>query len=497
MNASKKNITVVLIALYRFQNFPIRIMHALLERMEGVSVHTIFFQNFNTNAVRHPSQKEEELFKKQIIKLNPDIVGLSVYSPFESTAKRLTKIIKDHSSALTVWGGIHPTLYPENCIKEVDLLCVGEGEGALADLVRAIRDNKDYRHIDNLWTKTDDGVIRNPMRQLIQDLDALPFPAYGRNAFYFIASGKITTTDPNLSDSILNVMPARGCPFACSYCVNSLLRPMYKHLGPYVRRRSVQNVIHEIKGMLAVFENKKKIIEFHDENFGTDDAWLAEFETLYVSEIGLPFKVQYNPTIIKSGTIGRLVKTGLHRIKFGIEAGADAIRNQIFNRPGKNSDFLNLIHQITDYNVKIRYDLIADNPYDTVESLRETIDLLLKLPKPLRFNLYSLQYFPGYTLTERAIKDGFVKREDTTIDRLEKKMARNWAFVPKLFPFTTKQILQNIIWLYVYGRTSDKTVRRAALVDSFRSKLNLIGLNGKAVFYGKIHNVKRRFKDSG
>ena len=68
----------------------------------------------------------------------------------------------------------------------------------------------------------------------------------------------------------------------------------------------------------------------------------------------------------------------------GIESGADQIRNQIFKRPGKNREILKLAHQIAQYDVKIRYDLIIDNPYDTEQTLKETIDLLLNLPKPLR-----------------------------------------------------------------------------------------------------------------
>jgi len=169
---------------------------------------------------------------------------------------------------------------------------------------------------------------------------------------------------------------------------------MYKNLGRYSRRRSVPNVIVELREVLNIPGNKKEIVEFHDENFGTDEFWLGEFVSLYPKEIGLPFKVQYNPTLVKSTTIERLARCGLHRVKFGIEAGTDRIRNQVFSRPGKNSDIVKLANQISEYDVKIRYDLITDNPYDTEESLKETISLLLQLPKPLRFNLYSLQYFP-------------------------------------------------------------------------------------------------------
>ncbi|UCH22949.1 MAG: cobalamin-dependent protein [Deltaproteobacteria bacterium] len=491
MNLITEPITVVLIALYRYQNFPIRIMHSLLEKSEGIEPHTIFFQNFYTNALKYPTAREEELFKKKIIELNPRIVGLSVYSPFVPIAKRLTKIIKNYSSALVMWGGIHPTLSPESCIKETDVICLGEGEGALTDFVSAVRDGTEYQHIDNLWINNNGHIIKNPMRPLIQDLDTIPFPAYGREPFSFIGSNELTGEDPTLLDPNLQVLPARGCPFNCSYCVNSLLRPMYKNLGRYIRRRSAVNVIDEIRQILQIPGNRKEIVEFQDENFGTDFAWLDEFESLYPKEIGLPFKVQYNPKLVKADAISRLVQIGLHRVKFGIETGTDHIRNHIFNRPGKNNEIINLAKELSDCKVKFRYDLIMDNPYDTEESLKDTIDLLLQLPKPLRFNFYSLQYFPNYPLTRKALADGHINEEEASVDSLEKRMARNWAFVPKLIPSTKKQMLQNIIWLYVYGHVKDDIVKHAVFKDSLGAKLLFLCLNITAVFLGKILRSKK------
>ncbi|UCE54190.1 MAG: cobalamin-dependent protein [Desulfobacterales bacterium] len=491
MNRYSEPINVVLIALYKYQNFPIRILHSVLENIDGVEPYTIFFKNHYTNDIRPSTPIEESLFREKITELNPSIVGMSVYSPYFSVAKRLTKIIKNSSSASVVWGGIHPTLSPEMCLKEADMICMGEGEGALIDLVTSIRDGKAYHQIQNLWVNKNGNVIRNPLRPLIQDLDSIPSAAYARDSFYFIGSNTITNNDPTILYPILDIMPARGCPFGCSYCVNSLLRPMYKDLGRFVRRRTVSNVIAEMKKILAIPGNKKEIVEFQDENFGTQETWLSEFETLYPKEIGLPFKIQYNPTLIKSSTIARLKKCGLHRLKFGIEAGTDHIRNQVFTRPGKNSQMIKIAHEIAKHDVKIRYDLIMDIPYDTEESLKETINFLLQLPKPLHFNIYSLQYFPGYPLTQKALEDGYINEEDVSIDSLQERMANTWGFAPKLFPLTKKQMLQNIIWLIVYRHPSDEIVKGAVFNDSFGSKLNLIYLNFKSIFWGKIREIKR------
>ena len=135
MHNSRQPIPVLLLALYRYQNFPVRILHALLENIEGVQPFTIFFQNFYTNAVRYPTPREERLLKKIIAEIDPQLVGISVYSPYLFVAKKITAYIRSISSAAVLWGGIHPTISPETCIQEADMICIGEGEDAFAELV--------------------------------------------------------------------------------------------------------------------------------------------------------------------------------------------------------------------------------------------------------------------------------------------------------------------------------------------------------------------------
>jgi radical SAM superfamily enzyme YgiQ (UPF0313 family) len=433
-----------------------------------------------------PTSREIELFVRQIIDLNPQLVGFSVLSPYVPIAQRLTKLVKDNSSALVIWGGIHPTISPESCINKTDIICVGEGEGAITDLATHLRDRKEYLHIKNLWINNGSHTIKNPMRPLIQDLDSLPILPYGNDSFYFINSNKITRNDPLRWDNYLWVQTSRGCPFACSYCVNSLLRPLYKDLGPYSRRRSVNSIIKEIKNNLS---ETMDYVYFLDETFGDDEVWLDEFESRYKNEIGLPFIAEYHPKMINPKMLNKLVNAGLHTIKIGIQSGSDYIRNHIFYRAGKNTDIISLAKKIADRGTIIRYDLILDNPYDTEVSLKDCINVLLDLPKPLSFNLYSLQYFPNYPLTQKAIEDKYIKAEDTSVERLMETNAKSWSFFPKLFPYTKKQALQNIIWLVAWGHESDRIVRYGVFGDSLGSKVCFIYMNFKAIILGKILGI--------
>ncbi len=449
---------IILVALYRYQNFPVRIMHAILENIKGIEPHVVFFKNSESNAIKSPSSKEKELFIKVIKELNPKLVGFSVLSPFVPIAKELTKLVKKNTSALTMWGGIHPTISPED-FREVDIFCRGEGEIAITELVKCLRDNKPYGTIRNLWP--------NSIRPLIQDLDSLPYPAYKRKSFYFIDSNRLTHQEPR--SNYYWILASRGCHYRCSFCANSILAPLLKDLGSYNRIRSVDNVIEEIKQNM---NKKTSYVIFVDEGFAKDILWLRRFASRYKTEIGLPFHVEYNPNNLNSEVLAQLVYAGVEAIDFGIQTGSDYIRNHIFQRAGKNSDILKLAYEINKYKIRIRYDLILNNPYDTKETLKETINLLLQLPKPLFFNLFSLQYFPKYPLTKKLLEDKLIGPEEITTQNLSEKIAKNWNFVPKL-SFVPKQKLQNLIWLIANNYTSNNVVKCALSNQFILNYLNL------------------------
>ena len=125
--------------------------------------------------------------------------------------------------ALTVFGGIHPTIAPEETIADplVDVLCRGEGEGAMTDLLAALDAGADYASVPGLWVKRGAEIARNPLRPLLQDIDALPFPDRG-----ILAPGRLQAELYGI-----NMLTSRGCPFPCSYCQNEFLMDLYERLG--------------------------------------------------------------------------------------------------------------------------------------------------------------------------------------------------------------------------------------------------------------------------
>ena len=107
-----------------------------------------------------------------------------------------------------------PPLNPEGVIREtcVDMVCVGEGEGAILDIATRAENKESFENLDNIWIKKDGEVIKPKTRPLIQDLDTLPFPdwsIYGDNAFYKPYMGYVYKYG--------DFEMSRGCPYKCSY----------------------------------------------------------------------------------------------------------------------------------------------------------------------------------------------------------------------------------------------------------------------------------------
>ena len=171
-------------------------------------------------------------------KFNPNLIAFSSETDIYPDVKRMGYILKkEFQNVLIVIGGRQATNLPDYVIKEkcFDILCRGEGEEAILELVDKLEKGKDITKIKNLWIKKNGKVYKNELRPLLQDLDKLPFP--DRDLFYKYGVFR----------SQLMIMGSRGCPHACSYCNNSYYMQLYKGKGKYIRRRGVKNIINEIK----------------------------------------------------------------------------------------------------------------------------------------------------------------------------------------------------------------------------------------------------------
>jgi len=504
----EEKINVVLIGVYQYYNASIRLLRPLIGNIEGVNAYSIFYKKYIGNIYNAPTSKEEELFVNLIKKINPKVVGLSLLSPYVEICKRLTVLIKENTDALVLWGGVGPTLEPELHIKPevnggADMICVGEGEVAISQFIEAVRDGTDYKKIRNLWIREGDKIIKNPMGSMIQDLDTLPFAEWGHKNMFFIEHNRVIKDDPELENGIFYIQTSRGCPYSCNFCVESTYHEIYDGLGKRVRRRSVGNILKELKTQLAKPGNRKKRVDFVDEVFGSNKPWIDEFAPRYKKEIGLPFYAKYHPKTLKPAIIERMVEAGIAYINFGLQTGSDYIRNVVYERPGTKAEALFLCWDLKKHKVDVVCDLILDNDFETKDTLKECIEFITKLPKPRCFNISSLKHFPGYGLTKKAIAAGHITEEE--VGSWHDQMlstTTEWKFKPRFFKrkkTRTNQLqrLNNIIFLMCGNHVEDSLVKYAVFGKGIGPKIAFHYINLKACFIGSIIGPIRPYANKG
>ncbi|MFC1790651.1 B12-binding domain-containing radical SAM protein [Patescibacteria group bacterium] len=337
----------------------------------------------------------------QINEKQPDLIGFSVFTfNFQRSLKLAKAIKRSGQKAPIVFGGIHPTSVPERVIKKdsIDIVCVGEGEEALLELLESLEAKKVRTDIANLWFKKGKRVLRNPCRPLVADLDKLPFP--DKEIFYRIY--------PKFIRDDYSAASSRGCPFACTYCGNNVLRKTYQGLGKYLRRRSPKNMVDELVWAKEKFSIKK--ITFIDDVFGYDYQWLKEFAADYKKRVALPYVMITHPVFMTKPIVKLLVDSGCYFLLFGVQSVSEKTRRDILGRFETNQEIARAARNCHQYKLKFSVDHIFNIPGEGLKEQEKALRFYNRI-RPSIINSYWLQYFPRTAIINTAVKKGIIKKK--------------------------------------------------------------------------------------
>lgn len=366
-----------------------------------------------------------------IKKYEPDIIGFSCTTGAHKIALKIAKEIKSYTSAITVFGGPHPTFFPEIIEEEgVDTVCIGEGEGALSDLADAIDKKTEICGIPNLWIKQDGRIIKNSVRPLIDDLDSLPFP--DRSIYYY--------KYPFLNRSQKIFIAGRGCPYKCTYCFNESLQKLYSGKGKYVRFRSVENVLAEINEARQRYG--LKTVYMADDTLILNRIWLFEFLEKYKTRIKLPFSCLVRADLISEDIVAELRSANCYAVFFGVESGDEKIRNLVLGKSITDSQIKEAASLLKKYKINFRTYNMLGLPGETLEDAFKTIDLNIKIKADYPW-CSILQPYPKTAIRKFVEEHGMLKEgvianyffKDSILNTPEIKQLSN---LQKLFYWTVK-----------------------------------------------------------
>ncbi len=404
---------VLLIGFYNEKALGVRYLANALNT-GGYNAHILYFKEFNSVNPSKAGEKELDLLEDLINKIKPSYIGLSVMSSlYLESVYLVNNRIREKFDIPIIWGGVYTTLFPEEVLKYGDYAIRGESEIPLVELLDTLERGEDPFDIENITLYNRQGeIIRNPLRPLVQDLDTLGYPKIGGKNIYFIHNNEMSYGDPQVKGFTYELTASRGCPFACSYCSSVNLRRTYVGGGKYVRFRSVDSVMEELKEAKSAIKNLK-VIHFWDEIFSDEEGWVEEFKERYKSEIGIPFKIWGHPLKTSERIISNLVDAGLYQIVVGIQSGSVRVRKDIFHRRETQEEIIDASRVLSKCKVpKVIYDFMLQHPFETLEDLKETYRLCLKLEPPFELQLHGLNFLPGTDIVDKAIDAGLLSKEE-------------------------------------------------------------------------------------
>ncbi|MDO8504180.1 MAG: radical SAM protein [bacterium] len=416
-NYQSKDTKVLLVSFYNDEAYGLRSLHSTLIE-KNIDARMLFFKveskqlrmdhtkNSRKNfmgIVRNASEAEIALLYDFIVSNGFSVVGFSLVSSHFQLYKKIYQKIKRIKGLTVILGGWQSSLNPEECIKYADFLCIGEGEVAFHELISLLANNSPTDDVKNFWINKRGTVIKNSVRPLTADISSFPIPLFDHKYSHYIENDKLINYEPYFDNARYGTFVGRGCPKQCTYCSNSYMaNTIYPKSWAKIRYRSVDHVKKELLTVKDKLKNVRSI-NFYDEIFTPDMAWIRDFFSWYKKEINIPFYCFFFPGLCDEEKCKILADAGLKGVWLGIQSGSPRVRKEVFKRIYANEQVIEQAKIFHKYGVSARYDFILDNPFESFEESLESIFLMMELPLPFTLNLFSLKFFPNTEITKMAL----------------------------------------------------------------------------------------------
>ena len=338
-----------------------------------------------------------------------ELIGLSSMTPYSTTVYRIiAKIRQLNPKAYIVWGGLHAIIQSEDAIKHADAVCTGEGEFAFKTFFELFKNGKDYTTAPSFWFKKNNNIIKNRNLPLMkpQEMDELPPLTYDDGELiYQRGKGfkKINYNDfLNYTGLAYSAVWSIGCPLHCTFCANTIFIE-YDKAYRRLRHPEPQTMINEIKRAISKQPHLSTINFFDDSFLALPYATLEKFCKLWKKEIKIHFAVHgIIPNYVREDKIALLVDAGMNQVRMGIQSGSENIL-EFYKRPTKLKrieEGTKIFNKFRKYMLPPVYDIILENPVETTEDTRATVDMLYEMPRPYTLNIFALRIIPNTTLAK-------------------------------------------------------------------------------------------------
>ncbi len=338
-----------------------------------------------------------------------DLYGVTSTTGEYYYAKELSKYLKTkEKDAIRIIGGPHTTHKPVETLKDTDydISVIGEGENTVIEIL----EEKDLYNIKGIAFKDNNSscnITVNEKRELIKNLDTIPFPARNMLPYDHIFSPELYYGERYGSGEIgTSFITSRGCPHNCSYCAN---------WDRGLRLRSIENVIKEIQECINLY--KCRHFRIVDDEFGIPEKrgikLCEEMESLDIK-----FRTHTRADAATPELIDALKKAGCEELSFGIETPDESLL-KLANKKQTLQQCKTAIKIAKDAGLRVKTYLMVCLPGETWDSINK-VKTFVTDSKPDKWTLSTCIPYPGCDLEKNPSKYG--------IRILEKDYSKYWLY---------------------------------------------------------------------
>lgn len=350
-----------------------------------------------------------EEIEARIRSFRPDVVGISgMFSIQFHNVEAVARVVRRvDPKIVTVVGGVHPTLFPRETLENPDLdyVVLGQGEHTLAELLDALAGRRSLEGIRGLGYRRNGSIHLDEDHPLIEDLDALPWPARDLLPMetYFrigMPHGGIQWRKP-----VTTVVTSRGCTLACGFCNASVF------WRNRIRYRSPEKVVQEMQHLIDTYGIRE--LHFEDDNLLLSrDRALELFERMAERSWDLVWNAPNGlaPWKMDDELIEAMARSGCYEVPLAIESGSQEVLDRVIRKPVKLERMPGVVRKIQAEGMFAHAFLIVGFPGETAEQTQATLDL------PARLGLDDTTFaifvpIPRTRLFEEAVRRGQIDPE--------------------------------------------------------------------------------------
>jgi len=382
-------------------NFPIGLGYiASVLRNAGHEISVL-----DINAHRYSRETVERLIKEADFDMaaTGNLITLYGYTKWLSGVLK-----KHHPEKFLVIGGALATSAPEIVLgrTEADAIALGEGEATMLELADALGKKRGLEEVKGIWFKKGGKIVKNPPRELMKNLDELPFPAWDLFPVDIYLKYMHIEKLP-LSWKCMNISTVRGCPFNCSFC--------YNVFGVHTARaRSPDSIIAEIKALKERYG--VKAITFIDNLFITNRTKVLEFcEKMIEQKIGVAWVTSARVDVVDLELLKKMRQAGCAWISYGLESGSQKMLDAM-NKSTTVEKMLKAIEATRKAGLFVYGSFMVGTPGETPETIKETVEFIKKIDLFVP-GIFIATPYPGSDLYEFALKKGAIPNEEEFISK--------------------------------------------------------------------------------